>query len=75
MDYYSFIGLLVVGLGVIVALFFAVHNPLKKIAERLVHIEDKLEEIDKTLGGHSSKIDEHEQRLNKHEVEIEKLKK
>lgn len=75
MDYYMFIGMLVVGAGVIVSLFFAVHNPLKKIAERLMHIEDKLDEMDRTLSGHSNKIDEHEKRLNNHDVEIEKLKK
>ena len=75
MDYYTFIGMLIVGIGVIVALFFAIHNPLKKIAERLTHIEDKLEQIDQTLGGHSKKIDEHEKRLNNHDIEIEKLKK
>ena len=75
MDYYSFIGYLVVGLGVIISLFVAVYKPLSKIATRLTKIEDKLENIDKTLGGHSTKIEEHEKRLNGHDLEIEKLKK
>ena len=75
MDYYSFIGYLVVGLGVIISLFVAVYKPLSKIATRLTKIEDKLEVINGTLGKHDSKIDEHEHRLNGHDIEIEKLKK
>ena len=75
MDYYSFIGYLVVGLGVIIALFVAVWKPLSSIVQRLTKIEDKLESINETLGGHSKKIDEHENRLNAHDIEIEKLKK
>ena len=75
MDYYQFIGLMVVGLGVIFSLFFSIYKPLSKIVARLQKIEDKLNEIDKTLGGHSGKIDEHEKRLNGHDIEIERLKK
>ena len=75
MDYYSFIGMLVVGIGVIVALFFAVHTPLSKIVERLTKIETKLENIDETLKGHSNKLDEHEKRIGKNEQDISILKK
>ena len=75
MDYYSFIGYLVVGLGVIISLFIAVYKPLSKIATRLTKIEDKLEVINHTLGEQGSKINEHEHRLNGHDIEIEKLKK
>lgn len=75
MDYYGFIGMLVVGLGVIISLFLAVWKPLSNMVKSLAKIEEKLNEIDKTLGGHSNKIDEHEKRLNGHDLEIEKLKK
>lgn len=73
MDYYSFIGYLVVGLGVIVSLFLAVFMPLMKIVARLTTIENKLDTMNGTLGSHSSKIDEHEQRLNDHDKEFIKL--
>ena len=75
MDYYSFIGYLVVGLGVIIALFVAVWKPLASIVRELTEIKVRLDSIDKTLGGHSEKIEEHENRLNKHDLEIERLKK
>ena len=75
MDYYSFIGYLVVGLSVIISLFLAVYVPLSKVVTRLTKIEDKLDVINKTLQTHGSKIDEHEHRLNGHDIEIEKLKK
>ena len=74
MEYYAFIGYLIVGLGVIISLFIAVYTPLSKIEKRLTHIEDKLEQIDKTLGGHSNKIEDHERRLNEHDKEFIKLK-
>ena len=41
MEYYAFIGYLIVGLGVIVSLFLAVGLPLIKIATRLQKIEDQ----------------------------------
>ena len=73
MDYYQFIGLLVVGIGVIVALFFAVHNPLSKIENRLTGIETRLESIDKTLSGHSDTLKDHERRIGKNESDIKIL--
>lgn len=75
MEYYSFIGYLVVGLGVIASLFIAVFTPLSKMVKQLAEIKVRLDNIDNTLGGHSNKIEEHEKRLNNHDVEIEKLKK
>ena len=74
MDYYQFIGLLIVGLGVIVALFFAVHNPLSKIETNLARIDTKLENIDKTLQGHTSKLEDHEKRISKNEGDIKLIK-
>ena len=74
MDYYAFIGYLIVGLGVIVSLFLAVGLPLIKIATRLQKIEDRLDHIDKTLGGHSNKLEEHEKRITQNEGEIKVLK-
>lgn len=77
MEYYAFIGYLIVGLGVIVSLFLAVGLPLIKIATRLQKIEDRLDHIDTTLGGHSSKIEEHEHRLDEHDkkfIKMENLK-
>lgn len=73
MDYYAFIGYLVVGLGVIISLFVAVGVPLMKIATRLQKIEDRLDHIDATLGGHSSKIEEHEKRLDDHDKKFIKM--
>lgn len=75
LDYYTFIGTLVVGLGVIVALFFAVHNPLSKIEHRLTQIEDELKSMTKTLGSHQSTLEKHENKLIEHDIEIERLKK
>lgn len=74
MDYYAFIGYLVVGLGVIISLFVAVGVPLMRIATRLQKIEDRLDHIDSTLGGHSNKLEEHEKRITQNEGEIKVLK-
>jgi len=74
MEYYQFIGYLIVGLGVIVSLFVAVGVPLMKIATRLQKIEDRLDHIDETLGGHSNKLEEHEKRLDDHDKEFIKIK-
>jgi hypothetical protein len=74
MEYYAFIGYLIVGLGVIVSLFLAVGLPLIKIATRLQKIEDRLDHIDTTLGGHSTKIEDHEKRITQSEGEIKVLK-
>lgn len=73
MEYYQFIGYLVVGLGVIISLFLAVGRPLMKLEQRMTRIEDKLDNIDKTLGGHSSKIEEHEKRLDDHDKKFIKI--
>lgn len=74
MDYYQFIGLLIVGLGVIVALFFAVHNPLSKIENNLTEVNVKLDNIDKTLQGHSDTLKDHERRISKNEGDIKSIK-
>lgn len=73
MDYYQFIGLLVIGLGVIIALFFAVHNPLSKIENNLTEVNVKLDNIDKTLQGHSNTLTDHEKRISKNEGDIKIL--
>ena len=74
MDYYAFIGMMIVGLGVIVALFFAVHTPLSKIEQRLTKIETQLEAMNQTLGGHSSTLADHEKRIGKNETDIKEIK-
>jgi len=74
MDYYTFIGTLVVGLGVIIALFFAVHNPLSKIEHRLTQIEDELKAINKTLDGHGSTLADHEKRITQNTTDIKVIK-
>lgn len=74
MDYYTFIGTLVVGLGVIISLFIAVYKPLAKIEHRLTKIEDNLESINNTLGGHSTTLKEHEKRITQNEGDIKVLK-
>lgn len=75
MDYYTFIGTLVVGLGVIVSLFFAVHNPLSKIEHRLTQIEDKLDTMNKTMEGHGNTLQDHEKRITQNTTDISIMKK
>ena len=75
MDYYTFIGTLVVGLGVIISLFVAIYKPLSKIEHRLTQIEDELKSINKTLDGHTSKLDDHEKRITQNTTDIKLMKK
>ena len=75
MEYYQFIGLMIIGLGAIVSLFFAVHTPLSKIVQRLTKIETQLETMNKTLGKHSNKLEDHEKRISNNEMDISIIKK
>jgi predicted nucleic acid-binding Zn-ribbon protein len=74
MDYYSFIGLLVVGLGIVVGLFFAVHNPLSRIESNQAETNVKLDNINKTLEGHNDTLKDHERRISKNEGDIKSMK-